>query len=112
MKTKVMLAVGFFAFLTVGAVYAQRSEIRATIDFPFKVEGRMLPAGAYDFIRDEPASSFRVSDGGKNSAIALIQTQLAAEIHTSPGDAHIVFDKIGADYVLSEIWIPGTDGYF
>jgi hypothetical protein len=111
MKTKILLAVGLFAFVAGLAVFAQLAEIKATIDFPFKVEGKVLPAGAYDFVRDDSAAAFRVTDGGKNSAIALIQTRLSSEIHTTPADAHIVFDKIGETCLLSEIWIPGQDGY-
>jgi beta-xylosidase len=43
--------------------------------------------------------------------MALIQTRIAAGIHTSAQDAHIVFDKVGNSYLLSEIWAPGIDGY-
>jgi hypothetical protein len=39
-----------------------------------------------------------------------ILTLLGAAIHTSKQDAHIVFDKVGEVYTLSEIWIPGEDG--
>jgi hypothetical protein len=111
MKTRIIFAVGLAACLAGLSVFAQLSEIKATIDFPFKVEGQMLPAGTYDFVRDPSAAAFRVTDGGKNSALALIQTRLSSEIHTTPGDAHLVFDKIGDTSVLSEVWISGQDGY-
>jgi hypothetical protein len=32
-------------------------------------------------------------------------------MHTTPEDAHIVFDVVGDKHMLSEIWIPGEDGY-
>ncbi len=38
-------------------------------------------------------------------------TRLSGEIHTTPQDAHLVFDKVGDTYLLSELWIPGEDGY-
>ena len=38
-------------------------------------------------------------------------TRLSGEIHTTPQDAHLVFDKVGDTYLLSELWIPGKDGY-
>lgn len=110
MKTRIMLTVGLFAFLAAAAAYGQPLAVRAQIDFPFTVEGKVLPAGTYDFTRDDSASAFRVTDG-KNGALALVQTRLAGAIHTSSADAHIVFDKIGETYTLSEIWIPGLDGY-
>jgi hypothetical protein len=39
-----------------------------------------------------------------------IVTTLAAAMHTTPRDAHVVFDRIGNSRVLSEIWISGMDG--
>ena len=40
-----------------------------------------------------------------------VLTRLAAGIHTTKQDAHVVFDKVGDKYTLSEIWIPGIDGF-
>jgi hypothetical protein len=40
-----------------------------------------------------------------------VQTRLGAAIHTTKQDSHIVFDKVGEVYTLSEVWIPGTDGW-
>ena len=111
MKKKTLLTVGFFALLAIAAVYGQNAVLRAQIDFPFMVDGKTLPAGTYDFARDNTASVFRVTDGGKQLAMAQVLTRLTAEMHTSPADGHIVFDKIGDAYTLAEIWIPGQDGY-
>jgi hypothetical protein len=111
MTKRTLLTVGFFVLLATAAAYGQNAVLRAQIDFPFIVEGRTLPAGTYDFMRDDSASVFKVTDGGKNQAAAPVLTRLAAEIHTSPADGHIVFDKIGDAYTLAEIWIPGQDGY-
>jgi len=40
----------------------------------------------------------------------LLKTRLAGGLYTTPKDAHVVFDKIGNAYVLSELWLPGEDG--
>ncbi len=111
MKVRMILTVGLFAFLAVVAAFGQNAIIRAQIDFPFIVEGRTLPAGTYDFTRDDTASVFKVTDGSKDMAAAQILTRIAAGMHTSPADGHVVFDKIGDAYTLAEIWIPGQDGY-
>ena len=111
MKARMILTVGLFAFLAVAAAYGQNAIVRAQIDFPFIVEGRTLPAGTYDFTRDGMASIFKVTDGAKDVASAQILTRVAAGMHTSPADGHLVFDKIGDAYTLAEIWIPGQDGY-
>ncbi len=111
MKKRTLLAVGFFALLAIAAAYGQNAVLRAQIDFPFMVDGRTLPAGTYDFARDDASTIFKVSDEGKNQAAAPILTRLTMEMHTSPADGHIVFDKIGDAYTLAELWIPGEDGY-
>lgn len=111
MKRRTALTIAFFAILAVAAVYGQNTVLRAPIDFPFMVGGKTLPAGTYDFARDNTASVFTVTGGGKNMAAAQIMTRLAVEMHTSPADGHIVFDKVGDVYTLAEIWVPGQDGY-
>jgi hypothetical protein len=110
MKKRTIGTIGFFALLAVAAVYGQNALLRAPIDFPFVVGSKTLPAGTYDFARDDASSVFKVT-GGKNMAAAQILTRLALEMHTSPADGHIVFDKIGDVYTLAEIWVPGQDGY-
>jgi len=111
MKTKIMLTVSLIALLAVASGYGQQSTLKAKIDFPFTVEGKVLPAGQYDFVLEGMSAVFRVTDGDKNSVLAPFITRLAAEMHATPQDAHLVFDKVGDTYLLSEIWIPGEDGY-
>jgi hypothetical protein len=78
----------------------------------FNIEGKTLPAGQYEFFPDVQSSAMRVVGAGKgSSALAMIVTRMAAEIHTTPNDAHVVFDKVGDVYTLSEVWVPGQDGY-
>lgn len=111
MKTRIMLTAGLFALLAVTAAFGQPSSLRATVDFPFSVDGKVLPAGTYDFMKNEEAGIFKVTDEGKNEAAAQIETRLAAGVRDTPKNALVVFDKIGQNYVLSEIWIPGEDGF-
>ncbi len=103
------LVVSLFLFSTVAAAYAQQG-LRANIPFAFKVGDKQLPAGNYQFLPAGNNQSIRVVSD-KDSAIALVLTRLAAGIHTTPRDAHVVFDKMGEQYWLAEIWIPETDGF-
>ena len=52
MKTKILVTVGLFALLAVMSGYGQEPSIKAKIDFPFAVEGKVLPAGQYSLMRD------------------------------------------------------------
>ena len=97
------------------AVFASgqaRTIAKAKIPFAFSVESKGFPAGEYEFSTAAAASTITVrSSDGKVSAMTPIVTRLAAGIHTTPQDAHIVFDKVGDSYTLSEIWVPGEDGF-
>jgi hypothetical protein len=111
MKMKILLSLSLFLFCVVGSIYGQPVAIKTNIEFPFTVAGMVLPAGAYHFERNEAATAFRVQGEGKNGVNVMIVTRLGGEIHTTPQDTHLVFDKVGDTYLLSEIWIPGEDGY-
>jgi hypothetical protein len=110
-KTKILLTVGLMVVFAVMAGYAQESPLKAKIDFAFKAEGKVLPAGDYEFVRDNNAMTFRVQGAGKMGAIVPILTRLSGEMHLMPREAHVVFDVVGDTYLLSEIWLPAEDGY-
>lgn len=109
MKVRNIAALGIFAIAVIAAAgFGQALQVKAQIDFPFTVEGKMLPAGAYDLIRDDTAAVFRVTDNGKNQAVAPVLTRIA---NMMPSMAALVFDVVGDKYILAEVWIPGQDGY-
>ena len=92
---------------------AQPKSIRASIPFQFTVEKAVLPAGQYVFRRNSANDDVIniVSDDKGPSAVALAVTRLGAGVHTTLENAHVVFDKVGNDYFLSEVWFPEIDGY-
>lgn len=111
MKRSIVMAMSLIAFLAVTSGYAQaQTMVTAKIPFTFTVGTSALPAGQYDFVRDS-TTGIRVVGGGKNIALVPVITRLSGAIHNTPKDSHIVFDKVGDNHWLSEIWIPGQDGY-
>jgi hypothetical protein len=113
MRAKTLMMVTLSILLLAAFVSAQgRLAVNAKIPFAFSVEGKVLPAGQYSFAEGPGAASVNVkSSDGKEGVMALIQTRIAAGIHTSTDDSHVVFDKIGNSYFLSEVWVFGVDGY-
>ncbi len=109
MRIKFLVA-SLFLFSMVAAAYAQEGALQANIPFAFKVADKQLPAGDYDFTWAANSQNIRVASS-KNTAVALVLTRLAAGIHKTPQDAHVVFDKMGDQYWLAEIWIYGIDGF-
>ncbi|MCE5307507.1 MAG: hypothetical protein LLG20_07680 [Acidobacteriales bacterium] len=113
MKTRILLSVSLITLLAVAAGYGQSlvASITANINFPFTVEGKILPAGEYKFVRTDSGSAFIVESGVRHVATALVLTRLSRAMHTTPEDSHIVFDKVGDTYTLAEIWAPNEDGF-
>lgn len=87
--------------------------VKADVPFGFMVGSKALPAGGYEFQIDRANASVAIlstAKGKVSSALAPIITTLAAPAHSSVDHAHIVFDKLGSTYTLSEIWREGTEG--
>ena len=94
------------------AAPAQTQTLRVTIGHAFTAGDKQFPAGQYQISRDPGVSFIRLaSRDGKTTTQLPILTRIAAAMHTTPKDAHLVFDKIGQRHVLSELWIPGHDGF-
>ncbi len=113
MRTTVLATAGILVLLCATIASAQLADIsRVKVPFPFVAGKTTLPAGEYSFLRTPEDLAVRIIGQGKAPAAALtVITRLAGEMHTTPNDAHVVFDKVGDTYFLSELWFPGVDGF-
>jgi len=111
MKFRMLLATALIGGLCLISGYGQPEGIKTTIDFSFTAGDKILPAGQYEFSRDTQALIIRVQGEGGNMALVPVLTLLSGAIHTTPEDAHVVFDKVGDNYILSELWLRGEDGF-
>ncbi len=114
MKMRTLFTLSLVTMLVASFAYAQKPIAHAKIPFAFMVGKATLPAGEYDFVADStPEVVMRIMNVDKKSEAVFepVITRLAAGMHTTPKDSHIVFDKVGDVYTLSEIWVPGEDGY-
>ncbi len=112
MKTRLVVVTTFLTLLGAVIAYGQLAEkVRADIPFPFTADGKVFAAGHYTFTRDSQGQTFTFRGPDNVRGAAIVLTRLAGEIHTTPEDSHLVFDKVGDTYYLSEIWVPGSDGF-
>ncbi len=112
MKTRILVTLTLLTLLVAAFALAQSLVSKANIPFAFIAAGKTLPAGQYNFTYDAGTNAFRVVGSAKGAeALMPIETRLAGAMHTTPADSHIVFDKVGDKYFLSEVWIVGEDGY-
>ncbi len=114
MRSRITLALGLVALLALASVYAGQSTaevIKAKLDFAFIVAGKTLPAGEYEFRKDDASQTFRIQGMGRTGDVVNIITELSGEVRMNPAFGGLVFDIVGDKYYLAEIWIPGLDGY-
>jgi hypothetical protein len=113
MRTKTLVRVSFLTLFIAAVAYGQgRTLVTAKIPFAFSAAGKTLPPGQYEFRRGSNAESITISGSDKDSNVILpVITRLAAGIHTTPKDAHVVFDLVGTTHTLSEVWVSNEDGY-
>jgi hypothetical protein len=110
-----------FAIALVMIAAGMAAKAQMTVDVPFKFEagGKAFPPGQYSIeIKSDGGIGLRHVPNGVEIVLA------AKERRKQPARAvqqpELVFDKVGnfepsfseyvTDYLLSEVWLPGTDG--
>ena len=82
---------------------------KATIDFPFVAGSTQCSAGSYSFESDGAKITLRSTESKGPTVIMLILTRLGR--HDKDKGPEFVFDKVGDQLKLSEIWPSKQDGY-
>jgi hypothetical protein len=99
-----------FALFTIPCAFGA-GVVKADVPFEFQIGSKTLPAGEYEFCIDYESRIVTVASSSKGAiAKEFFFRRLAATPHSTARDAHIVFDKVGATYTLSELWQPREDG--
>jgi len=107
----VLLAVTALMFVAHPAVSQTQDSALATIGFSFVADGKTMPAGQYELKLNSDRSAFTLSASPKGSGVFITTITRLASPEAAAGDAHIVFDKVGETCYMSEVWLPGEDGY-
>ena len=115
MKTRVAIALSVVSILAVALAYGQSQGAIARVDIPFKfmVGKTEMPAGKYEFWRQEQQFSLSLRNLETNKSIFVPVLERLAE--TSPLEKHkarVVFDTVGDQKFLSELWpADNADGF-
>jgi hypothetical protein len=97
--------------LVAGFAFAQPAQ-KVNVPFKFVAGSSTLPAGTYYFATQSSATRMEVRDASQKvvSMIPVI-TRLAKTSSKAGGSTRLVFDTVGEERYLSEIWMAGADGY-
>ena len=108
MKRLTLLTLAALALITLLCM-AQTPRATANIPFSFAVEGKTLDAGNYVFAEGDNPGLITIRNlKTKQSIIAPVITRLQARAATQP---EVIFDVAGSEHYLSEVYLPGFDGY-
>jgi hypothetical protein len=120
-KTMLLVISCFLTMFAAVSAYAGDSVFfNANIPFEFNVGKKVYPAGVYRFNANPSVltgtiyrspRSFTIKGPRHVKGAVLVRDRLPGEIEATPNDVRIVFDRTGHKRTLSEIWVPGKDGY-
>jgi hypothetical protein len=93
----------------VSAAYAQTAAI-ADVPFAFRVGSASFEPGKYELRPGDNLMTMMIVPVKGREAVASVITRLG-EPEPPISEGRLVFDKVGDLSYLSEVWIPGSDGY-
>ena len=101
-------AVAFVVAFAMGGAMAHAQSVSAEITFPFAAGGKEMAAGKYSV---DVAADFQLRLTGPAGERIFMPVITLLGRHDKDADAELVFDKVGGKTLLSEVWMPGLDGY-
>lgn len=109
-RLSVFVAFTFVFGLLAGIASAGTPMVDFDIPFAFNVQGTTMQAGMYAVIVDgSKGSGVSLKSGGSRQTTRLAVVTRLADLEGTK--ARLVFDRVGDVKYLSEIHIPGMDGY-
>jgi len=111
MKRGVLLAVVAVALLAIAgasAAYAQEVAI-FNVSFKFTAGKSVLEPGRYQ-VTVAPDEAVLTLTPQRGTAVVVPAVTRLAQLQVTK-DAKLVFDRVGEQYTLSEVWLPVEDGY-
>ena len=109
-RTRALHAMIVFSLLAVTSAYGQ-SKTKPLVfnaQFEFQAGGKTFPIGQYKIIHEEKSPWVELTTKGGAVTKLDIITVLARD--SSSTTSRLVFDKVGNDRVLSEVWLGDQDG--
>jgi hypothetical protein len=102
----------FSLVAVLAGAYVFAGELTVNIQQPFLAGGKSFPAGHYKIIAEAENDQF-VHFQNLGTKTGLSDIRFDTRLSERKGEAgSVVFDKVGNELYLSEIYIIGIDGFF
>ena len=120
MKRQAMVTGTALAFFLVAGAVAAFAQADFKVPFPLQAGGKKLGAGEYAVVKTA-AGGIVLRQGSTGKEYPLTVLERIARSEPPAAEPRLVFDEVGdfapsyteyiTVYVLSEVWLPGEDGY-
>lgn len=98
------------ALLAFAAMTQAQTVVKVNVPFAFKAGNDSFAAGAYTIRTNDTDMTVEVTPANGRGFPLLAETRLGGSgVPTAEG--RLVFDKVGDQHYLSEVWAPNEDGY-
>jgi hypothetical protein len=104
MKNLRSILAALAVLLMATAAHAQQTTLRATVPFDFVVGDRAYPAGDYLFRNSDTVLKI-INTGEAKTEVTLSH---ACESLSPSANTKLVFDYMGGNYFLRQIWVAGN----
>ena len=118
MRSKVpaaLIVVGLVVLVASASAFAMgpAKAVVAKVSFPFVVGDRTMQAGTYRVSQPAGLGMLKIEAvGGKENVPVQVITRISQVGNSAQGGrTALVFDVVGDQHYLSEVWIPGQDGF-
>ena len=96
--------------IVLAGAFALAGDMTVNISHPFKAGGKDYPAGRYRFISDETSDHIDLLSIDRKTRDEI---KITSRLSSKPGKwGEVVFDEVGSDLYLSEIYFVAVDGYY
>jgi hypothetical protein len=113
MTHRTLVTVAAVALVTLAGVLPAQAEGRYDfkVPFAFTASGKTFAPGEYFLnVNNEPeVVTLQAKDPKAGSVVLAVETRVSERKPLS--DPEVVFDKLDGKYLISELLVPGTDGY-
>lgn len=105
----ISIVFSLFVLLASASAFAQDDRVKANIPFDFIAGKKTLPAGEYTIERGVPDQRdlLLIHSADRQHAVFLLAEDTVAR--ETPKETDLVFNKVGDEYFLSEVWMAGED---
>ena len=115
MTRRILLTVAASALVLIaGSRSAQAQSLSVAdfkIPFDFVVHGKTYTAGQYSLSANMEGSVLTLQPLGAKGAGALLPVETRLGERKQVSEPELIFDKVGGKLYLSELFVPGEDGY-